>query len=417
MLAIGKQLTTEQRLSKAVVDIMGNPKYVALAGILMIGDKRICDTTPTAYTNGRDEVYGREFVDKLNDAEFRFLILHECYHKLYRHLTTWNHLYKENPQLANAACDYVINLKIADDNKDKFATMTGALTIGCYDEQYRGMDSAQVYEMLKQKQQQQQASGDSTTGTGNPGPGTGNGSPSNSLPQGFDEHDWESAQELSADEQRELARDIDEAIRQGALIAGKMGTGGDRDLAELLEPQVNWREVMRDFVQTTCSGSDYSTWQRPSRRYIGMGHYLPSGISEAVGELVIAGDMSGSIGQREISVILTETKEICDTVHPDKVRMLYWDTQVCQDEEYDQHELDDLVKSTKPAGGGGTTVECVPEYITAKGIKPQAVVVITDGYLGGSWGQWSCPVLWVIIDNKSAKPDVGVAVHVKSGDM
>ena len=417
MLAIGKQLTTEQRLSKAVVDIMGNPKYVALAGILMIGDKRICDTTPTAYTNGRDEVYGREFVDKLNDAELRFLILHECYHKLYRHLTTWNHLYKENPQLANAACDYVINLKIADDNKDKFATMTGALTIGCYDEQYRGMDSAQVFNLLKQKQQQQQASGDSTTGTGNPGPGTGNGSPSNSLPQGFDEHDWESAQELSADEQRELARDIDEAIRQGALIAGKMGTGGDRDLAELLEPQVNWREVMRDFVQTTCSGSDYSTWQRPSRRYIGMGHYLPSGISEAVGELVIAGDMSGSIGQREISVILTETKEICDTVHPDKVRMLYWDTQVCQDEEYDQHELDDLVKSTKPAGGGGTTVECVPEYITAKGIKPQAVVVITDGYLGGSWGQWSCPVLWVIIDNKSAKPDVGVAVHVKSGDM
>ena len=416
MLAIGKQLTTEQRLSKAVVDIMGNPKYVALAGILMIGDKRICDTTPTAYTNGRDEVYGREFVDKRSDAEFRFLILHECYHKLYRHLTTWHHLYKENPQLANVACDFVINLKIADDNKnDGFATMTGALTVGCYDEQYRGMDSAQVYEMLKQKQQQ--ASGDSTTGTGNPGPGTGNGSPSNSLPQGFDEHDWEGAQELSADEQRELARDIDEAIRQGALIAGKMGTGGDRDLAELLEPQVNWREVMRDFVQTTCSGSDYSTWQRPSRRYIGMGHYLPSGISEAVGELVIAGDMSGSIGQREISVILTETKEICDTVHPDKVRMLYWDTQVCQDEEYDQHELDDLVKSTKPAGGGGTSVECVPEYITAKGIKPQAVVVITDGYLGGSWGQWSCPVLWVIIDNKSAKPDVGVAVNVKSGDM
>jgi len=417
MLAIGKQLTTEQRLSKAVVDIMGNPKYVALAGILMIGDKRICDTTPTAYTNGRDEVYGREFVDKLNDAELRFLILHECYHKLYRHLTTWNHLYKENPQLANVACDFVINIKIVDDNKDKFATMTGALTIGCYDEQYRGMDSAQVFNLLKQKQQQQQASGDSTTGTGNPGDGSGNGSPSNSLPQGFDEHDWESAQELSADEQRELARDIDEAIRQGALIAGKMGTGGDRDLAELLEPQVNWREVMRDFVQTTCSGSDYSTWQRPSRRYIGMGHYLPSGISEAVGELVIAGDMSGSIGQREISVILTETKEICDTVHPDKVRMLYWDTQVCQDEEYDQHELDDLVKSTKPAGGGGTSVECVPEYITAKGIKPQAVVVITDGYLAGSWGQWSCPVLWVIIDNKSAKPDVGVAVHVKSGDM
>jgi hypothetical protein len=31
------------------------------------------------------------------------------------------------------------------------------------------------------------------------------------------------AQELTPDEKRELARDIDEAIRQGALIAGKLG--------------------------------------------------------------------------------------------------------------------------------------------------------------------------------------------------
>ncbi len=88
MLAIGKQLTPEQRLSKAVVDIMGNPKYVALAGVLMIGDRSVQDDIPTACTNGRDEMYGRAFVDTLNDAALRFLVLHECYHTLNRHLTT-----------------------------------------------------------------------------------------------------------------------------------------------------------------------------------------------------------------------------------------------------------------------------------------------------------------------------------------
>ena len=77
MLAIGKQLTTEQRLSKAVVDIMANDRYIALAGILMIGDRTIEDDVPTAMTNGRDERYGREFVDGLSDAELRFLILQE----------------------------------------------------------------------------------------------------------------------------------------------------------------------------------------------------------------------------------------------------------------------------------------------------------------------------------------------------
>ena len=56
MLAIGKELTTEQRLNKCTVDIMGKDRYTALAGIMMLGEKRICDKTQTAYTNGRDEI-------------------------------------------------------------------------------------------------------------------------------------------------------------------------------------------------------------------------------------------------------------------------------------------------------------------------------------------------------------------------
>jgi predicted metal-dependent peptidase len=85
MLSIGKLLTVEQRLSKALVAIMGSPKYTALAGVLMIGEKIVNDT-PTACTNGRDEMYGREFVEGLTDAELRGLVLHENYHKLYQHM-------------------------------------------------------------------------------------------------------------------------------------------------------------------------------------------------------------------------------------------------------------------------------------------------------------------------------------------
>ena len=396
MLSIGKQLTPEQRLSKAVVDIMGNPKYVALAGVLMIGDRTVQDDIPTACTNGRDEMYGRAFVDTLNDAELRFLVLHECYHKLYRHLTTWRHLHEENAQLANIACDYVINIKIADDNADGWAVMPQG---GCLDPKYRDWDSAAVFADLRDNNPPDDGSGGS------------------SQPQGFDDHDWEGAQELTPDEKRELARDIDEAIRQGALIAGKLGSGGDRSLDELLEPQIDWREVLREFIQTTCAGNDYSTWQRPNRRYVSSGYYMPSGISEQVGELVIAVDTSGSIGQLELSAFMAEIKSICDTVHPECIRLLYWDTKVCQDEKYDVHQLDDLVKTTKPKGGGGTSVECVPAYLTEHGVKPQAAIVLTDGYLGGSWGQWSCPVLWCILDNRSAKPDTGKHVHIKARDM
>jgi predicted metal-dependent peptidase len=208
--------------------------------------------------------------------------------------------------------------------------MTGELTIGCYDEQYNGKSVVEIFNDLHKKKKQ--------------GGGQGGGKP-------FDTHEWEEAQGLSADEQKELAKDIDEVIRQGALLAGKTGSGGDRDLEDLLKPQVNWREVLREFITDTCAGSDYSTYNKPNRRYLSLDLIMPSGISEKVEELVLAIDTSGSIGQRELTTFLSEVKAICDTVKPSKVRVLYWDTQVCRDEKYQMDDLDKLVQSTKPKGG------------------------------------------------------------------
>ena len=176
---------------------------------------------------------------------------------------------------------------------------------------------------------------------------------------------------------------MDEAIRQGALVAGKMGSGGSRSLDELLQPKVDWREVLREFIQTTCAGSDYSTWKRPNRRYIGAGIYMPSGISEKVECIAEHNDMSGSIGKREQQIMISELVGICEAVKPDELHVSYWDT----------------------------------AYLREHNIKPQASIVFTDGYLYGGWGDWDHPVLWVIVDNKQAKPDHGVTVHVSSEDL
>ena len=401
MLAINTQLTAEQRLSKNITAIMGHERYIALAGVMMIGISAIKDDCPTAYTNGRDEYYGRAFVDDLTDPEFRGLILHENYHKLWRHLVTWMWMFMENPKLANMACDYVINLIIYLENRDGFAVLPkGALL----DERFANMSAAQVYKILKQEQEDSPDDSDQ-------GEGEGNGA-------GLDEHDWEGAQEMSADEQRELAQEIDQAIRQGALTAGKVGSGGNRAIDQLLQPEVNWREVLREFITETCRGNDDSTWRQPSRRHLAMGMLRPSGITERVGELVIAIDTSGSIGQQELTKCLSEIKGVCNTVRPESVRILYWDTKVCSDELYGDvpnacASLEQLTQTTKPAGGGGTMVQCVPDYIQKNNINAQAVIVLTDGYLGGDWGAWTMPLLWGILDNKSARPTIGKTLHIK----
>jgi predicted metal-dependent peptidase len=424
---LNQQITHVQRVHKAVSDIMHNDKYIALAGILMVGERGVLIVPPeperdplnpyTACTNGMDEYYYDQFLDILNDPELRFLILHENYHKLYKHPTLWAWMYELDAECANAAWDFVINIKISDDNKDGFATMpmcdeldkvTGQPTgnrvrMGCYDEQFRGWDSAKVFHHLREQKQQ--------GGGGGEGQGQGNGGGQ------LDEHDMKGAKAMNAKDKQALAQEIDEAIRQGALMAGKVGSGDSAiDLEELLEPQINWRDVLREFVTTTCSGKDYSTWKKPNRRFIGAGVYLPSGVSEQVEELVWAIDMSGSVMQ-QVSKFLSEGKGIIETIRPRKIRILYWDTEVCGDEEYELDQLDSFAQSTSPVGGGGTVVECVPEYMQANGINPQAVIVFTDGYLGGGWGQWNCPVLWCVLDNKSAQPDNGKCVHIAGHEM
>lgn len=399
MLAIGKQITEEQRLSKAVVDIM--PRIPEIAGLLMIGERSIDDTVSTACTDGRDELYGRAFVDSLNDAELRFVIIHEVFHKMYRHLITWAHLWKLDSRTANIAMDYDINGKIIEEyGQDGWVKMPEG---GCHDPKYKGWGTAKIFWDIYDPD----AANDQPQG----------GKPDDGHPQGFDQHDWEGAKDMTPDEQREIAREVDEAIRQGALVAGKIGDGASRSLDELLKPKVDWREVLREFIHTTCAGNDFSTWKRPNRRFMGAGIYMPSGVSEKVKCIAEHNDMSGSIGKREQQVMISELVGICDAVTPDELHVSYWDTEVRGYEKYTNDELNDVATKTKPVGGGGTDVRCVPAYLREHNIKPQASIVFTDGYLYSGWGDWDHPVLWVILDNKNAKPDNGVVVHVKSEDL
>ena len=76
-----------------------------------------------------------------------------------------------------------------------------------------------------------------------------------------------------------------------------------------------------------------------------------------------------------------------------------------------------MIHTTQPEGGGGTDVSCVANYITEHKLDPQAIVLLTDGYLFGGWGNWHHPTLWCVLDNASARPTNGKTIHIKSEDM
>lgn len=169
-----------------------------------------------------------------------------------------------------------------------------------------------------------------------------------------------------------------------------------RDIQDILESRVDWRAALAEFVNSFCLDKDVSTWRKPNRRWVDSDVYLPTLIGESVGRIVLAIDMSGSIGATEIGKFLGEVKKICESVRPEGIDLLYWDTQVCQHEKYDQDSLDSLLTTTKPKGGGGTDPQCIPTYLADNRIKPECVIVLTDGYVD-NWGKgWAAPVLWAI---------------------
>jgi predicted metal-dependent peptidase len=380
------KLTAEQRVQRAHVWLMKNPKYCLYSGIFMIGRTEVNDTASTAATDGRNVFYGRKFVDGLDDMELRALVLHENLHKAFRHLTTWRHLYDKDAQLANMACDYVINLMIHDSDPD--GTEVRLPEGGCLDEQYRGLDAGEVFRRL-QKQ-------------GGGGGGGGGGS--------LDQHDWEAGESMSNDEKEQLAKDVDQALRQGKILAGKMKGDIPREVTDALASKVDWREALREFVTSFCTDRDESTWRRPNRRWLWQDVYMPSSISESIGRIVVAIDMSGSIGDAEIGQFLGEIKSICETVSPEGIDLLYWDTRVCQHEKYERDQLGNLLQTTKPRGRGGTDPQCIPDYIKAHRLKPECAVILTDGVVP-RWGDgWACPTLWgITTDTQSA---VGKSIRV-----
>jgi hypothetical protein len=397
----------ERKLQKAKISLMRDPKFALLSGVMMVGSTRVDDNIPTACTNGRDERYGRKFIQSLKESELNFVVAHEAGHKMYRHMTTWKRLHEEDHRLANNAMDYVINLMLKDlDPNNRTIAMPiyrdGPMKgkqMGLVDERFRGMSTKQVFDILKQEKEE-------------------NGSDDGDGEGGMDIHDWAEANGLTPEEVKELERDIDQAIRQGLMahekVAGK-GTGiTNRELEDLLEPKVDWREVLREFVKATCSAKDTSSWRRVNRRFLSTGTYMPSMIGEKVGHLTIGVDTSGSVGGKELAEFLSEVKGIAEEVKPEKVDLIYWDGDVAAHEEYSDHDVANIVSSTKPKGGGGTSPSCVSEYLNDKKIKPECVIMLTDGYVGSDWGNdWPCPVLWVIVGGNTDVAPNGKTIHIK----
>ena len=388
-------MTAEDRITKARVSIMKDKRFIGYAGILMHGTWEVDDDMPTAATTGTHVIYGRKFIDAASDALVRFVVLHEYMHNILMHMTNLRHLFKQEPRIANLAADTVINNmldNLAGKKADDFLEIWEHAIL---DHQYDDMSTIEVFEAYM-KQAQQQPKG----GKGKPGKGQGKPSAGGGEAQDFDQHDAKGEAEggLTEKQVKELQHQIDSALRQGAQIAGRTGAQMDRSITDLLEVTVPWQEVLVDFVKTHCKGDDMATWRRLSRRWMARDICQPSRYSESVKRVTIGTDTSGSITQMQLRRAMTEMAGAFEVVKPEMVDVIYWDYDVAGHEVYEGDNIQQIAQVTKPKGGGGTRVGSMKKFMQDKDIKPECIIIFTDGYVEQDWGgsDWPAPVLWCI---------------------
>jgi len=399
-------ITEEQRIKKGHIALMKHPETALWGGVMMMGSTEVVDEAITAYTDGINKKYGRTFLQTIcpTQPEVNGLILHENLHIGLRHHLHGADMFKEDGEKANKAADYVVNDMITEISK-KYPELVQLPKGGLYDPQYHNMSMREVYKLLKSKKGGG-GGGGKPDKEGEKGSGSGGGE------YEFDKHDF--GKQMTQEEAKEMDGKIDRAIREGALLAGRLGIDLPRSISDLLNPVIDWKKELADFVTSSCKGKDEYTWRKFNRRLISNDIYLPTVENETIGEVVVAIDTSGSIGQQQLDEFASELVSICEAVSPDAVRILWWDTKV-HGEQLFTDNYDQIGSMLKPLGGGGTRVSSVAEYINKKKINAECVLVFTDGYLESDvvWNI-SSPTLWMVTENKNWTPPSGKKVFMEN---
>lgn len=395
-------MDTTRRFKKVKITLMRSPKFVGLSGIMMLGKTTLDDSVPTACTNGRDEIYNPEFVWQFGEKGVGFIIIHENLHKAARHMHVYKPLNKIDPQLANAACDYWINGKIkkADPNEELVAMPhLDGKQVGLYDAKYDGWTVNQIFKDLKQDQEE---NGGAASNTPNEG-------------DGLDDHDWEGAQEMTEEQAKKLEGDIKQAIRQGQMAAKKAGAGAGSDvlgLTELIKSKVDWKQQLREFMQSSCVDKQESSWRRPNRRFLHQDIVMPTLIGESIKEIAFCRDASGSMYcEDRLKKVTSEMVGIVKALHIDKIHLIDWDGAVGFHGEFSSDDFQNSPDVKSVRGGGGTDPRCVAAYLKEKNIKPDAIVMLTDGEIY-DWGNWDAPILWAIANRDKVTAPVGKTIHL-----
>lgn len=353
----------------------------------------------TAATDGLKFYYNSRFIMMLKPKEVEFLVGHEVLHVVYDHMGRRG---TRDPRLWNIADDYAVNADLKRHKVGEFIK-----TVPClYEAKYDGKSAEEIYEDLYDKAEKinvddhidqmidDHLEGESSESEGEgeeiDGSGKGKGRP-----------------KMSGEERERVRQEVKQAIINAAASAeaGSIPKGVERLIKQHTNPVMPWRELIQTNL-TSAIRTDFS-FMRPNRRGWHMDAIMPGMTPGEEIDVVVSLDMSGSISDKQAQAFLGEIAGMMDAFDGYRMHVFCFDTETYNPQDFTSENLD-TIDSYEPVGGGGTDFDCIFSYLKENAIVPKRLIVFTDGYPCGSWGDSDyCDTTWIIHGDKDPNPPFG----------
>jgi predicted metal-dependent peptidase len=349
----------------------------------------------TAATDGQKFYYNSRFIMMLKPKEVEFLVGHEVLHVVYDHMGRRDN---RDPEIWNIADDYAVNADLKRHKVGQFITSVPCL----YETKYDGKAAEAIYDDLMKNVQKISIEDllDQMIDDHMDGDGDGDGEEGGSDGKG-------KRPSMSPEERERVRQEVKQAIINAASSAeaGQLPLGVERLIRQHTNPVMPWRELIQTNL-TSAIRTDYS-WMRPSRRGWHMDAIMPGMTPGEEIDVVVSIDMSGSISNKQAQQFLGEISGMMDAFDGYKIHVFCFDTEIYNPQDFNSENMD-TIDTYEPAGGGGTDFDCIFTYLKDIGNVPKRLIVFTDGYPCGSWGDADyCDTTWIIHGDKNPNPPFG----------
>jgi predicted metal-dependent peptidase len=380
-----KTTKTEESASRAISAVRAkfvlsrDPKLCFFSSLVFKLKPTVCWDIPTAATDGKVLFYNPAWFSGIDKDEQLGVVSHEVLHPALKHHTRRNN---RDLRKWNIACDAAINLILLDSG---FKLPKGCVVPGVepFQDLPPGLSAEEYYSMLPDQKK---------------GEDDGDGDESEYYSEGciggvLDAGKDDASKTQSEAEWTVAVSQAKEQVKDQGNLPGSL----QKAIGDVLEPTVDWRQVLREFVRSHAK-NDY-TWAIPNRRYISTGLYMPGMRSEELGHVIIGNDTSGSISDHERDLFAGNLNGVIEP-YDCKLTVLHHDTKVAHVQEWNSA---DGPINLDPKGGGGTDHHCLFEWVEENCLDDIACMIcFTDLYTSLPDAQPDYPVLFACTSDQES---------------